>query len=310
MIKGFKIKFVNFILIISIFCTIISTFSLLWFSHYPIKMFDYCIYYKTTLYNFIYITEWKHNGDIVRCLNRAQSVVKINKEPNNYFSKYIEIFSSFFVQKTKRNNILMLGNAAGSLLSGLLYYIDQNKIKNVNFDIVEINMEFTKIGEDYFNLPKNDKRVKYYYEDARTFLNKKQIKKYDLIFYDIFDDTIPLNDTISPCWPYYLLTNETFEELFNKLDEDGILLLNAVGSLKTNIEYLRQVYTQLTKTFPFVTIYKVYDSGNFIFAVTKKFEIEDTKKIKEHLKELEIIKLEKTKELFTDNYSPVEKFIY
>lgn len=305
MIKIFEIKFVNFILITSICCIIISLFSLLWFNYHPLTIFEDCLYYKTTLYNFIYINEWKEDGYIIRNVNKGQSVVKINKEPNNYFAGYIKMFAYYFVYKTKRNNILMLGNAAGSLLSGLLYYIDQNKIKNINFDVVEIDKEFTKIGEDYFNLPKEDKRVTYYYEDARTFLNQKKEKKYDLIFYDIFE-----ND--SYCWPYYIITKETFEELFNKLDTDGILLLNAIGTAK-NSDYLRQVYTQLSNIFPFVIIYKEnpeQDFGNYIFAAGKKDENNYIEILKRHFEKIEIIKLERNKEIFTDNYSPIEKYIY
>ena len=282
----------------------------MYFSKKPIKISPQSIYSKTTLYNYINVFEFEKNGKVIRGLNSRQSSILRNCKPDEYIVSYYDRFKDFFVLKKKKKNILVLGNAAGASLSGLLYWCDKNKVSDINFDVVEIDKEFVKIGQDYFSLPEKDIRLHYFFEDARTFLNNERTNKYDIVYYDIYNSGNIL-------FPYYLVTKETFEHIYNDMDNSGILVMNIIGSLKKNTKgnnYLRQIYTQLKTIFPQVLLYEARDdlnnlSGNYSFAAFKNTNDENIKEIQRILSDKNIREIEETNEIFTDKYSPVEKFL-
>ena len=291
------------------FLIFVSAFFLFYFNYKPLTVFKDTIYAKTTQYNYINIIEKQWGNDTVRMLKNNFSSIYKNSSSERYPYKYIEMFHYIFENKIKKNEILILGNAVGTSIKGLLAYCDRMNLHNINFDIVEIDKEFTKIGEDYFGLPKNDKRMKYFYEDARTFLNRSTTKKYDIIFFDIYAQDH------SHLFPHHLITKEAIEEIYKKLEYNGIFVMNVVGSKSPQSilnDYVRQIYTQISFIFPEVKLYPATSNGssegNHIIIGYKNPDTDDNKNIRELLKDAEI-SVNKTDVIFTDKFSPIEKFI-
>lgn len=245
-------------------------------------------------------------------LDNNFSIIYKNKTPDKHCFRYINFFYDFFKMKDNRNEILILGNATGTLVSAILYTCDKNKIQNINIDAIEIDKELTKIGEKYFKLPKNDNRINYFYEDARTFLNRKTNKKYDLIYYDIYTDANLL-------FPFHLITKETFDKIYSILDNDGIFIINIIANQNKNTKkyaYLQQIYTQVKNSFQNANVFKtilgvnnINHLQNIIIIGYKNKNNSNIKEITDYLSDYEIKDIEETSEIFTDKFSPVEKFI-
>lgn len=304
-----------FILYLSVL--IISVFMLFYFQNNPPKIKNYNIskllFHKTTAYNTINVLERRtYDNDVLIMLDNYFSIIYKNKTPDKHCLGYIKFFYDFFTMKDNKNEILILGNATGTLLSAILYTCDKNNIQNINIDAIEIDKELTKIGEKYFKLPKNDNRINYFYEDARTFLNRKINKKYDLIYYDIYTDTNLL-------FPFHLITKETFDKINSILNNDGIFLINIIANPNKNTKkyaYLQQVYTQIKNSFQNTTVFKaelgvndVNRPQNIIIIGFKNKNNSNIKKITDYLSDYKIKNIEETSEIFTDKFSPVEKFI-
>lgn len=313
-----KKKIINLIIFIIYLSLLSISFScIFYFKNNPLKIKDYysskLIFHKTTAYNTINVIEsTTNNKDVVVWLDNSFSVIYKNKAPNEHFFNYIKLFYKFFTVKEKKNKILILGNATGTLLSSMLYTCDKNKLQNLNFDVVEIDKELTKIGEKYFGLPQNDKRVKYFYEDARTFLNRENNNKYDLIYFDIYTDA-------NLIFPFHLITKETFDKIDSILDNDGIFLINVISNMNKNSKiysFLQQIYTQIKNSFKYTNVYKVESSvkdketlQNIIIIGYKNKNNYDIRKLKKYLYDYKIKDIEETSEIFTDEYSPIEKFL-
>ena len=287
-------------------------FLKLYLSFKPITVIPNSVYTKTTSYNYINIISLgigkKKKLALRGTFNLIQSIKYEYLSPEIYASYYINMFHKIFVNKHSKNNILILGNAAGTFLSGVIHFCNENNINNISFDVVEIDKEFTKVGEKFFDMPTNDKRIKFFYEDARTFLNRQNEKKYDIIFYDIYT-----SDTYIV--PYYLITKQAFKNIADKMNNDGILVMNVIGETKKESKktmYLRQIYTQIKSVFKYTKIYKVnafdYDYGNYLVAGWNKTNKEITETTN-FLKTLEVKNIKENSEIFTDNYCPIEKFL-
>ncbi|MBR6902250.1 MAG: fused MFS/spermidine synthase, partial [Synergistaceae bacterium] len=78
----------------------------------------------------------------------------------------------------------------------------------------------------YFNL-KDDRRLKIFHEDARTFLNRAyaddNLEQYDAVFMDTFSSATVI--------PFQLTTMETAERLRKLLKPDGVLIVNIIASV-------------------------------------------------------------------------------
>ena len=308
-----KKNIINFIFIFTNFTLVLFTlFLLLKPEKFPIQVFKNSIYSKTTLYNYINlktdIDKKRNDEPVIKSCNKkyCQSASYINLPPDEFVFGYISVFNNIFKIKSKKNDILLLGNATGSNLAGILHFIEQKKLQNIKIDVVEIDKEYTTVGEKYFNLQKNDKRVKYFYEDARTFLNRNN-DQYDIIYFDIYTESF--------VFPNYLITTEAIQHIANALNENGILVMNIIGSAKygTNPNlYMNQIYTQIKHEIPYVKIIIPNDSkpnairNNYVLIASKSQN--EPEIIKNKLTNKEYKKMKLTSEIYTDKYSPIEKF--
>jgi spermidine synthase len=109
----------------------------------------------------------------------------------------------------KRNsqNVLLFGFGGGSIATEL------NHLK-MKVDAVEIDSRMLDVAKDYFYF--NDSTTSFTVDDARHYIRTSGKKKYDLIVFDV------LNGEVQPS---YVFTTESFKELKNLLNPDGMILI-------------------------------------------------------------------------------------
>ena len=130
---------------------------------------------------------------------------------------------------------LQLGLGAGLLPKELAR-------RGVAVTAIEIEPRMVELARNYFQLPDSvDVRI----ADARTFF-RNDPSKYDLIFLDTFASE-------STAW--YLLTKEAFEEMRNKLNPGGRLIINTVAYASLEKPGLERVETSVRAAFPQALVY-------------------------------------------------------
>ncbi len=116
---------------------------------------------------------------------------------------------------------------------------------NVKVDVVEIDPEVIKAAKKFFFVP-DDPRLKIINQDARLYLSKSE-KKYDAIILDAYSGyTIP----------YHLMTIEYYGLLSERLNENGIVISNFLGSLDgDDSKLLDSTYKTMNQIFPNVHVF-------------------------------------------------------
>lgn len=180
-----------------------------------------------TQYNHLSIVESvdKRNGRRVRVLitdpDAAQSLMYTD-HPSELVSEYTKFYDLAFHYKNDTKKILMLGGGGYCVPRYLL----ADASRDVFVDVVELDPGVTQAARDYFNL-KDDRRLKIFHEDARTFLNRAyaddNLEQYDAVFMDTFSSATVI--------PFQLTTMETAERLRKLLKPDGVLIVNIIASV-------------------------------------------------------------------------------
>ena len=151
------------------------------------------------------------------------------------------------VLKNKKNKkVLVLGVSLGGIIVELLE-------KNKNMEIVGVDIEDTHF--DIVRKYSDNNRLKLYKSDAKDFVIKMK-DKYDVIIVDLF-----IGDKV----PKFVTKNKRFMKKLNqKLNTDGLLLINTIGIKQSTLELL------LKKNFRSSRINIVDNGSNFIGIVNKK----------------------------------------
>lgn len=199
---------------------------------------------------------------------------------------------------------LMVGGAGYAFPKDYL-----RRYQNASLDVVEIDPEMTEVARKYFNL-KNDHRLEIFHQDGRTFLSWTD-RKYDVVFMDAIKSFYSI--------PYQLTTIEAMEQIYNLLDDDGVMFLNVIGTLKgENARFLRAELATCKAVFPQVYLFPVmskYDTSmvqNIMFVALKSnkkpsFTSRD-KELNSYLSNLLEKEIELDLPVLTDDFAPVEHY--
>lgn len=217
------------------------------------------------------------------------------------YTKYYHLFDVFSPQA---KDVLMLWGAAYSFpKSFLTTYPDKN------IDVVEIDPDITKLAKQFFSLPEDD-RLSIIHEDARVFLNTSQ-KRYDAILWDAFWSFVSI--------PYQLTTQEAVQKTYDLLKDDGIVILNIIGSLEWRNSYFVQAeYKTYQSIFPEVFVIPVHSSDkqvrqNLMLVAAKNSDslnYETQNPIyEEYLSKKLYLELEPTTQILTDDFAPVDYYV-
>lgn len=160
-------------------------------------------------------------------------------------------------------NVLVIGAGDGGTVRELTRYNSVEKIDMVEIDkkVVDVCMEH--IPQTASKL--NDKRVNLFFEDGLKFVKEKS-NEYDLI---IVDSTDPIGPG------FELFTQEFYENCFNALKEDGILVNQHESPYyKRESEAMQRAHKKIKTVFPVARVYQAhiptYGSGHWLFGFASK----------------------------------------
>ena len=128
---------------------------------------------------------------------------------------------------------------------------------SVQIDGVEIDPEIVKIGREYFNMTEPNLNV--IVQDGRYFLRTTD-KRYDVIGVDAYRQ---------PYIPFQLTTKEFFQESYDHLNDDGVMVLNA-GRFGTDYRLVNAIASTMRAVFPNVYLVDVGRFSNTMVIATKQ----------------------------------------
>ena len=222
----------------------------------------------------------------------------INTETGEMGAKYLRFYDLFEYFNKDAKSTLLIGGAAYTYP---IHYLQKYTDKTI--DVIEIDDKMTQIAVEQFGLNINDKRLKVYNQDGRSYLNYSQ-NKYDTILIDAFKG---LNET------FELTTYEALTNAKNMLNENGIVLTNIIASIEgEDSDFIEYEYATYKAVFDDVKIFFVSnkdrtDKQNLILVGIKgNPEIDETKASEywQYL-DMEVTDFKTDKPIVTDDFAPI-----
>lgn len=253
---------------------------------------------------FVYDQKQKDSDKMIRKMQinmEASSAMYLNSDELVYdYCKFYDLVTYFHPEFKKT---LILGGAGYSYPKHFL-----EKYEDATIDVVEIDPGVTQLAREHFRL-KSDSRMDIIHQDGRVFLNRTD-NKYDVIFGDAFGSKQSV--------PYQLTTKEAVQKQYDILNEEGVVFLNLISSIKgSKGEFLRAEYWTFKSVFPQVYIFPVqnkngYDVQNIILVALKSDDKPDFTSDKEDFSELLEHRWDKDikedKPILTDDKAPVNYY--
>ncbi|HKP21533.1 MAG TPA: fused MFS/spermidine synthase [Thermoleophilaceae bacterium] len=149
---------------------------------------------------------------------------------------------------TPPRRVAILGNAAGTTSRAYEEFFPRTRV-----DGVEIDSELSEIGRRWFDM--NNPRLHLYHEDARPFLRRIDAR-YDVISVDAYRQ---------PYIPFYLTTKEFFETVRDRLEPDGVLIVN-VGHPEGQNGLEKVLSATIAEAFPHVMRDPIEDTNTLLVA--------------------------------------------
>jgi spermidine synthase len=199
-----------------------------------------------TRYSHIIITDARTaEGRVRRQLytppNLVQSAMYLDA-PKALALSYTRHYALAWRLLPQAERFLMLGGAGYSIPKYLLH-----TRPGIRLDVVEIDPEVTALAREYFAL-EDDPRLNIYHEDARTYLDRYQGGKYQIIMGDTFSSAYNI--------PFQLSTVECAEAIYAALSEEGIFISNIISAVTgEKSELLQAIAASFAEVFPEVRIF-------------------------------------------------------
>lgn len=269
---------------------------------------DSVIYEGESIYNYLQVKDTEQYRTFsTNVAFGVQSEIRKNKLLTDAYYDYL-LFAPLFngASREGKLDILILGYGTGSADKLFSYYYP-----NSNVTGVEIDKKIIDIAKEYFDVDTN--RTQIHVMDGRTFL-KKDEKKYDLIIVDAYQDVNI---------PFHMATHEFFEEVKDKLNENGIISINVNMHNMDALDLTEGLLKTLNESFECVFTNDVKGSTNLAVIATKtKNNLTDIRRnIKKNMESKDIINLRERyllnlKEytenskgiIFYDDKAPLEKY--
>ena len=222
----------------------------------------------------------------------------IDAETGEMGAKYLRYYDLFEYFNKDAKSTLLIGGAAYTYP---IHYLQKYNDKTI--DVVEIDDKMTQIAVEQFGLNINDKRLKTYSQDGRSYLNYSQ-NKYDTILIDAFKGTNA---------PFELTTYEALTNAKNMLNENGIVITNIISSSEgDDAKFIEYEYSTYKAIFDDVKVFKVADRDasdiqNLILVGIKGNTEIDNSKFEEYSQYLnmQISDFKTDKKIVTDDFAPI-----
>lgn len=214
------------------------------------------IYETETPYNYVQVVD--RNGQIRLVLNEGHATHSIYNTGGEQLTggpwDYFMVGPYFNANQRPEDvdSLLLIGLAAGTVAKQFT-----NAYGPIPIDGVEIDGEIAEIGREYFEM--NEPNLNVIVEDGRYFLSRTE-KTYDVIGIDAYRQ---------PYIPFQLTTKEFFEEVGDRLSDDGVVVLNA-GRTATDFRLVNVMASTMSAVFPNVYIIDVGEFSNSMVIATKQ----------------------------------------
>ena len=210
-----------------------STMSVNLVPHYGTLLYE-----KETPFSHLDITEFGNERSMYLDGLRHSSM-NLN-EPLKLVIDYTEYFHLGMMFNPTASDILFVGGGGFTGPKNFLALYPDTKI-----DVIEIDPDVIDAAKKYFEL-KEDARLQIFNDDARKHLSTFE-KKYDVIILDAYSSTYV---------PYHLMTHEFFQTLEKRLEPDGVIVSNFIGSFEGfNSQIIKAVYHTMKQTFPVAYVF-------------------------------------------------------
>ncbi|HUT06312.1 MAG TPA: fused MFS/spermidine synthase [Nitrosopumilaceae archaeon] len=205
-----------------------TSLSLHSFPHYGTLVYE-----KETLFSHLDVTEFGDKRSLYLD-GMKHSSMNLN-DPLDLVIDYTEYFHLGMMFNPDATKVLFVGGGGFTGPKNFLALYPDTKI-----DVIEIDSDVIDVSKKYFDL-KEDSRLQIFNDDARKHLSTYD-KKYDLIVLDAYASTYI---------PYHLITHEFFQTLEERLEPDGVIVSNLLGSIEGhNSQLVKAVYKTMKETFP------------------------------------------------------------
>jgi predicted membrane-bound spermidine synthase len=156
--------------------------------------------------------------------------------------------------------MLALGLGAGGAIISTLAVAPQLRV-----DAVEIDPKVAEVAAKYFGLPIGQGNLSVHIADARPWLASSR-QSFDLIQVDIYQG--------GPYIPFYLISQEFFEEVSSHTNRDGLLMMNVYDTSGPR-ELLMATAATLRLVFPSVFVISRADGNHVVLAFPRQISVAD-----------------------------------
>ncbi len=178
------------------------------------------IYSKDGVYEKIIIYEGEHSGRPARFFAQDHSLSGASfldsQNPSDMVFDYTKYYRLYKILKPDAKEVLIIGGGAYSIPKAILH-----ELPDASVDVSEIEPSLFDLAKKYFGA-KDNPSLRNVTEDGRRFLRLSE-KKYDMIFSDVYFSLYSV--------PPHFTTQEFFKIAKEKLNKDGILIMNIIGDL-------------------------------------------------------------------------------
>lgn len=175
------------------------------------------LYERDGIYERLRVFESEHSGKQTRYFlqdRTLSSAIDVQTGELVYdYTKYYDVYKLF---SPDVKHVLVLGGGVYTMPAAYLKSLPQAEV-----DVSEIEPGLLDLGKQYF-LVTDSPRLHNHIGDGRRFLHDST-KRYDLIFSDVYNSFYSI--------PAHFTTQEFFQLAKNKLNPEGIVIVNMIGSL-------------------------------------------------------------------------------
>lgn len=231
------------------------------------------VYETTSAYHHIRV--WDEAGYRMLSFDNSRETRMQVSDPLKGHFEYTEYFHLPWLWNEKIEKVLMIGLGGGSVPKAW-----QQDYPNVQMDVVELDPMVVQVAQKFFHV-KPSSTLRLLVSDGRLFLRRSQAT-YDVIMMDAY-----VYSRYGSSIPFSLATKEFFAQAHSRLSEQGVLVYNVIGNMRTRgSDALGAIYRTLKTVFPQVYLFPAASSQNVVLVATKSKEPATPASLQQKLAEL------------------------
>jgi len=188
--------------------------------------------------------------------NRFQSLMDVNDIYGGHFG-YIDLLFQGYLFKPDAENMLILGLGGGSAQKLIHSYQPDLEMLTVELDPAVVD-----VAEEYFYYDRTEMPVEI--SDARRWL-RSNTEEWDIIIQDTYSSNL-----YGTFIPFHLATYEYFTILRDQLADDGVFVINVIGTVYGGEDnrVIDSVYRTMHEVFDNLYLFAAADVQNVVIVAT------------------------------------------